>query len=271
MPELPEVETTRRGIEPHILGKKVSRVIVRESRLRWLIPDDLGMQFSGQTIQAVTRRAKYLLLHCSHGCAIVHLGMSGSLRIVPTLQPAGKHDHVDIVFDHGLCLRLHDPRRFGALIWTGSNPLHHDLLAELGPEPLEDNFTGTYLYQRSRHRSLAVKHFIMDSRILVGVGNIYANEALFLAGINPARAAGRVSQLRYEGLAKAIKQVLNAALLEGGTTLRDFHASDGTPGYFRPRLCVYSRANLPCTQCTRPLKLIRQGQRASYYCGYCQR
>lgn len=271
MPELPEVETSRRGITPHILGKKIVNVVVRESRLRWPVPAELSERLTGQTIDAVDRRAKYLLLHSTRGSVILHLGMSGSLRIVPAYTQAEKHDHVDIEFQDGLCLRLRDPRRFGALLWTKSDPLLHDLLVKLGPEPLEDAFTGNYLYQKSRNRSLAIKQLIMDSHIVVGVGNIYANESLFLAGIHPLRESGRISRNRYEDLVIAIKQVLNAAILEGGTTLKDFHASDGKPGYFRPQLRVYNRANLPCTLCQRPLNLIKQGQRASYYCRDCQR
>lgn len=271
MPELPEVETTRRGIVPHVSGQRVARVLVREPRLRWPVPPDLGTALAGQVIEGVERRAKYLLLRCPAGTLLIHLGMSGSLRIVPAATPAQRHDHADIVFDAGHCLRLRDPRRFGALLWTSGDPLHHLLLADLGPEPLDDDFSGAYLYRQARGRSVAVKHFIMDSHIVVGVGNIYANEALFLAGIHPLRAAGQVSRARYERLAAAIQHVLRAALAQGGTTLRDFHASDGRAGYFQLQLAVYGRAEQPCTVCKRPLIGIRQGQRSSYYCRACQR
>ena len=271
MPELPEVETTRRGIAPHITGKRVTEVIVREARLRWPVPAELGERLTGHTIDKVGRRAKYLLLSTASGHLIAHLGMSGSLRIVSSLSPPAKHDHVDIVFDDASCLRLRDPRRFGALLWTAADPLQHLLLKGLGPEPLADDFTGEHLYQTSRGRSLAIKHFIMDSHIVVGVGNIYASEALFLAGIHPTRPAGRISRPRYAHLAEMIKQVLQAAVLQGGTTLRDFYASDGKPGYFKQQLCVYGRAGEACLVCKRPVLLIRQGQRASYYCRHCQR
>lgn len=271
MPELPEVETTRRGIAPHLVGKKVVRVIVREPRLRWPIPHELGLQLPGNIFSAVERRAKYLMLKNPAGCLIAHLGMSGSLRILPETAPLTKHDHVDIVLDNHTCLRLHDPRRFGALLWTCNDPLQHPLLIHLGPEPLEDDFNGAYLYRQSRGRSVAVKHFIMDSHIVAGVGNIYASEALFMAGIHPARAAGRISQQRYELLSQTIKQVLEAAVAQGGTTLRDYYASDGKAGYFKQQLKVYGRAQQPCITCSRPVQLLRQGQRSSYYCAHCQR
>ncbi len=271
MPELPEVETTRRGIAPHLVDKKVVRVIVREARLRWPVSPELAVQLPGNILSSVERRAKYLLLKSPAGCLIVHLGMSGSLRIMPVSVPAMKHEHVDIVLEDHTCLRLRDPRRFGALLWTCADPLQHALLAHLGPEPLEDDFNGAYLYRQARGRSLAVKHFIMDSRVVAGVGNIYANEALFMAGIHPARAAGRIAQQRYQALALAIKQVLEAALAQGGTTLRDYYAGDGRAGYFKQRLQVYGRATLPCNACRQPLQLIRQGQRSSYFCKNCQR
>jgi len=271
MPELPEVETTRRGIAPHLVDKQVMRVIVREARLRWPVSPELALQLPGNIVSAVERRAKYLLLKSPAGCLIIHLGMSGSLRILPASIPATKHEHVDIVLANQTCLRLRDPRRFGAVLWTAADPLQHTLLAQLGPEPLEDDFHGAYLYRQARGRSLAVKHFIMDSRIVAGVGNIYANEALFMAGIHPARAAGRIAQQRYQALALAIKQVLEAALTQGGTTLRDYYAEDGTAGYFKQRLKVYGRAGLPCAACSQPLQLIRQGQRSSYFCKNCQR
>ncbi|MEO5702433.1 MAG: bifunctional DNA-formamidopyrimidine glycosylase/DNA-(apurinic or apyrimidinic site) lyase [Gammaproteobacteria bacterium] len=271
MPELPEVETTRRGIAPHLVGNKVLRVIVREPRLRWPVSQELALQLPGNIFSAVERRAKYLVLRTPAGCLIAHLGMSGNLRILPEATAPTQHDHADIVLDNHTCLRLHDPRRFGALLWTCTDPLQHPLLINLGPEPLADDFNGAYLYQRSRGRTVAVKHFIMDSRIVAGIGNIYANEALFMAGIHPARAAGHIAQRRYEMLAVAIKQVLEAAVAQGGTTLRDYYASDGKAGYFKQQLKVYGCAKLPCVTCRHPVQLLKQGQRSSYYCKYCQR
>jgi formamidopyrimidine-DNA glycosylase len=271
MPELPEVETTRRGIAPHIEGKIIQHVIVRERRMRWPIPHNLPRVLAGQRIERVARRGKYLLLYTRNGCLILHLGMSGSLRVLDCNVPAQKHDHVDIQFHNGVCLRLRDPRRFGCLLWTRGDPLRHELLRHLGPEPLEDAFSGGYLFDKSRGRKLAVKLFIMNSRIVTGVGNIYANEALFAAGIHPLRAAGRISLLRYERLAGAIKEVLQSAIRAGGTTLRDFTASDGRPGYFRLKLNVYEQGGKPCVNCGTAIKCIQQGQRATYYCPNCQR
>jgi formamidopyrimidine-DNA glycosylase len=271
MPELPEVETTRRGIEPHILDQVVARVIVRESRLRWPIPPQLADLLSGQRILSVSRRAKYLLLAFEHGTAILHLGMSGNLRIVSSAEAAGKHDHVDIVLASGKALRLNDPRRFGALLWQQGPIEEHKLLASLGPEPLESEFTGQRLYQLARGRKAPVKTFIMDSAVVVGVGNIYANEALFAAGIRPDRAAGKISLARYQLLADTIKHVLAAAIERGGTTLRDFVGGDGKPGYFKQQLKVYGRSNEPCMNCKRTLTELRLGQRSTVFCKSCQR
>lgn len=271
MPELPEVETTRRGIEPHVIGQRVTQVVVRDTRLRWSVQPNLRQELLGQTIRAVERRAKYLLLRTEAGTAILHLGMSGSLRVLPCATPPKKHDHVDVVLANDKCLRLHDPRRFGAVLWTRNDPLQHPLLANLGPEPLEDDFDGDYLFKRSRGRTAPVKQFLMDSRIVVGVGNIYASEALFLAGIRPTRAVGKISHERYEKLAQAIKQVLRESIAQGGTTLRDFLTSDGQPGYFGLHLRVYGRGGEPCPICGKPILQIRQGQRSTYYCGNCQR
>lgn len=271
MPELPEVETTRRGIAPHLQGRQVCEVIVRQRQLRWPIPRNLNILLQGQTIEHIDRRGKYLLLGMDSGTLILHLGMSGSLRILPVATPAQKHDHLDIILDNDHCLRLRDPRRFGAVLWSRSDPLQHKLLKTLGPEPLSQAFTGDYLWQRSRGRKLAIKSFVMDSKTVTGVGNIYANEALFLAGIHPQRAAGRISRERYQQLVEAIKQVLEAAIREGGTTLRDFTASDGKPGYFRQQLHVYERARQPCHQCGQALRHRVIGQRSSYYCSHCQR
>lgn len=270
MPELPEVETTRRGIAPHIEGKTVRDVIVRHHQLRWPVPRGLKATLVVHKVKSVSRRAKYLLIEFDHGTLIVHLGMSGSLRIIDGALPADKHDHVDIVFESGRALRLTDPRRFGAVLWTRDDPQQHDLIAHLGPEPLSDTFSGDYLYQRSRGRKGTIKQFIMDGKIVVGVGNIYANESLFLAGINPKRLAGRISRERYDTLAEAIKQVLAAAIKQGGTTLRDFVGGDGRPGYFAQQLNVYGREGEPCRVCGTPIKHLVLGQRSTYYCPNCQ-
>ncbi|MGZ8216625.1 bifunctional DNA-formamidopyrimidine glycosylase/DNA-(apurinic or apyrimidinic site) lyase [Methylomagnum sp.] len=271
MPELPEVETTRRGIAPHILGASIAGLVVRQPRLRWPVPGDLPGKLAGQSIQAVRRRGKYLLLDTGTGTLIFHLGMSGSLRLTDPNHPPRKHDHLDLVFGNGLCLRFHDPRRFGCLLWTEAEPESHPLLANLGPEPLSADFTGHYLHERAGERHLAVKLFIMDSHIVVGVGNIYANESLFRAGIAPARPAGRVSLARYEKLVESIREVLEASIEQGGTTLRDFVNESGNPGYFRQTLQVYERADEPCRHCGTALRQGRLGQRATYWCGKCQR
>lgn len=270
MPELPEVETTRRGIAPHIEGREVSQVIIRQKKLRWPIPDDICRNMPGQTILSVARRGKYLLLKAQNDTMILHLGMSGSLRYIANDCPVGKHDHVDIQFgDHSL--RLTDPRRFGALLYTNEPPLQHKLLAHLGPEPLSGAFNGRLLYARSRNRRCPIKSFIMDSKVVVGVGNIYACEALFRAGIHPERAAGKISLAHYERLAKAIIQVLSDAIEQGGTTLKDFQKADGKPGYFQQALSVYGREGESCVQCHKPLTLIRLSGRATVFCPRCQR
>ena len=271
MPELPEVETTRRGIAPHVTGGVISKVVLRCRKLRYPVPSRLATDLPGKVIDAVERRGKYLLLRTGAGAVLIHLGMSGSLRLVDPALPAEKHDHIDIVVDDERCLRLHDPRRFGAMLWCGGDPLRHDLLRHLGPEPLADDFNGDYLYERSRHRRIAVKQFVMDGRLVVGVGNIYASEALFLAGIRPQSVAGKLSRVRYQAFAAAIKQVLAAAIRQGGTTLRDFVDGDGKPGYFQQQLNVYGRDGDPCRVCGSIIKRLRQGQRASYYCPCCQR
>jgi len=269
MPELPEVETTRRGIAPHICGKQVVDVIVREHRLRWPVPGCLSQLLIDQTFVAARRRAKYLLLDMPSGSLMVHLGMSGSLRIMPASTPALFHDHIDIVLDDGYCLRYNDPRRFGSMHWVEND--RHTLLDHLGPEPMSDHFTGQYLYQRSRSKKLAVKQFIMDGKVVVGVGNIYANEALFLAGIRPDRSAGRISEGRYNTLVARIKDVLGSAIDQGGTTLRDFVGGDGKPGYFAQQLRVYGRAEQPCRVCATQLREIRQSNRTTVFCPVCQR
>ena len=270
MPELPEVETTRRGVEPYSRGQVVQRLIVRDSRLRWPVPDDLSRSLGGQTIVAVERRAKYLLFRTVAGSLLVHLGMSGSLRVIAPQQAPGRHDHIDILFRGGACLRYNDPRRFGCFLWVAPGEIH-PLLSHLGPEPLSSEFDGDMLYRRSRGRSGPVKNFIMDGKVVVGVGNIYANEALFLSGIRPDRAAGRISRARYQRLAENIKQVLTSAIEQGGTTLRDFVGGDGKPGYFAQQLYVYGRAGEDCKRCGTRLRERRLGQRSSVYCVTCQR
>lgn len=271
MPELPEVEIISRGIAPYVLGETVTDVIVRNRRLRWPVPGQLRKKLIGQSIEKITRRAKYTVFHTGQGCMLIHLGMSGSLRIITGNQSPGKHDHIDIVFASGRCLRFRDPRRFGSIHWTGDAPLQHKLLRYLGPEPLSEELSGDYLFKKSRKRTQSVKTFIMDSHIVAGVGNIYANEALFTAGIHPQRKAGNISKLRYEKLAAAIRQVLQQALAKGGTTLRDFVNGEGAPGYFRPELKVYGRAGEPCVICNSIIRVIRIGQRSTFYCPLCQR
>lgn len=270
MPELPEVETTRRGIAPYLEGQRVERVIVRERRLRWPIPEDLDVRLSGQRIVSVERRAKYLLLGAEAGTLISHLGMSGSLRLVESGTPASRHEHVDIELASGMSLRYTDPRRFGAMLWSLA-PLEHELLRNLGPEPLTDAFAGQRLFELSRGRSMAVKPFIMDNAVVVGVGNIYASEALFASGIDPRKPAGSISKARYLRLAEEIKRILAIAIERGGTTLRDFVGGDGQPGYFQQELFVYGRGGEFCKVCGSTLREIRLGQRASVYCPRCQR
>ena len=271
MPELPEVETTRRGIEPHINHHVINDLIIRNRALRWPVPKQLGSKIGGQRIQAVDRRGKYILLRLETGTVIIHLGMSGSLRVCPPETPARKHDHVDFVLDSGLALRLHDPRRFGAVLWTDKDPARHELLSALGPEPLEDSFNAACLYHSTRKRSASIKAVIMNSHIVVGVGNIYACESLFLAGINPKRKAGSLSRARCETLVLAIKQVLGDSITQGGTTLRDYIRENGQPGYFALRLNVYGKAGEPCPTCGKPIRQIKQQQRSTFYCTQCQR
>ncbi|MCL1635080.1 bifunctional DNA-formamidopyrimidine glycosylase/DNA-(apurinic or apyrimidinic site) lyase [Luteimonas sp. SX5] len=270
MPELPEVETTRRGLAPHVEQRRVKSVLLRRPDLRWPIPPEISERLPGQRIDAVRRRAKYLLLDTDAGSALLHLGMSGSLRVLPGKTAPTTHDHVDIALDSGRVLRFNDPRRFGSLLWQPAGETH-ELLQGLGPEPLSDEFDGDYLFERSRGRSAPVKTFLMDQRIVVGVGNIYAAEALFAAGISPLRAAGRVSRERYAVLADAVKRILAYAIRRGGTTLRDFLSPDGAPGYFEQELAAYGRGGEPCPRCGRPLKEASLGQRTTVWCGHCQR
>ncbi len=270
MPELPEVETTRRGIEPHLSRRRIAALDIRQPQLRWPIPRDI-QQAVGQRIDAIQRRAKYLLLRLQQGTILMHLGMTGSLRILPADRPPGKHDHVDIHLDNRTLLRFNDPRRFGAMLWWTDAPETHPLLRNLGPEPLTPAFDGNHLWGRSRGRRNAVKNFLMDGHVVVGVGNIYASEALFLAGIHPNRAAGRIARQRYDKLAGAVKQILSDAITLGGTTLRDFTSADGEPGYFAQQLLVYGRTGQPCVHCGNTVRQRRIGQRSSFYCGRCQR
>ena len=269
MPELPEVETTLRGIAPQLEGQIVRNVVIRDNRLRQTIPDKVRTA-AGQRIGSLERRAKYIVIHLDSGALLIHLGMSGSLRVLSTDREPGKHDHFDMITDNHI-VRYNDPRRFGLLLWADEPALQHPLLASLGPEPLAPDFDGDHLHRGSRNRKLAVKNYIMDGRIVVGVGNIYASEALFMAGINPVRQAGRVSLSRYRGLASAIRDVLSRAIEQGGTTLRDFVDSDGLPGYFAQELLVYGRAGKPCFQCGSPVRQRVIGQRSSFYCNNCQR
>ncbi|GGK74426.1 bifunctional DNA-formamidopyrimidine glycosylase/DNA-(apurinic or apyrimidinic site) lyase [Amphritea balenae] len=270
MPELPEVETTRRGIEPYLTGETVVDLVVRQPKLRWPIPDDLLLKVKDQRIASVERRGKYLLLHFPAGAVMIHLGMSGSLYLVAAEQPAAYHDHVDLVLSSGRALRLTDPRRFGSVLWQDKGT-SHALLAKLGPEPLSDSFNAIYLTQCCKARKQAIKQFIMDSHVVVGVGNIYANEVLFSAGIHPKRQAGKISVARLSILVEEIKKVLSRAIEQGGTTLKDFVGGDGKPGYFKQELQVYGRGDQPCTVCETTLKEIRLGQRSTVYCPECQR
>lgn len=270
MPELPEVETTCRGIRPHLTGRKILGAEVRERRLRWPVATEIDA-LAGQRIQAVERRAKYILLRFADGTAIVHLGMSGSLRLCDWSTAWRKHDHLALLLEGGLQLRFHDPRRFGCWLWTDANPLDHELLHGLGPEPLGGDFNEAHLAAACAGRKAAIKQTIMDARVVVGVGNIYACEALFTARIDPRRAAGRISSGRLGRLAEAIRTVLARSIEQGGTTLRDFLREDGSPGYFRQQLQVYDREGQPCRQCCAPVRRIVIGQRSTYFCPRCQK
>lgn len=271
MPELPEVETTRRGIEPLIVGKAVTEVIFRVPKLRWPVPQELSRDLAGQVVHAVERRAKYLLLRFDRGTVLLHLGMTGNLRVVSQNTPLKTHDHVDMAFADGSCLRLNDARRFGAFLWTPTDPHQHPLLVELGPEPFAAEVCGDYFFGRSRGRKVAVKQFIMDQKVIVGVGNIYASEALFRAGIRPDLPAGKVGCERYERLSAAIQKVLQGAIRAGGTTIRDFVTAEGKPGYFSLELKVYGREGQPCPTCGMPVRQKTLGQRSTFYCSRCQR
>lgn len=281
MPELPEVEVTRRGIAPHLVGHRIAGVAVRYPKLRWPIPEGLNKKLQGRLIVSVSRRAKYLLLDCEVGTLILHLGMSGSLRLLPIdahkaddsikfVDPPGKHDHFDLFIENQTILRFRDPRRFGAVLWQPGSIKQHPLLIHLGPEPLSRDFCATRLYDISRGRKSNIKALLMNNQVVVGVGNIYANEALFHARINPRTAAGRIGLSRYEILVQHLKSVLEKAIEAGGSSLRDFVKSDGNPGYFQQQYWVYGRAGMPCRNCNTTIKQIKQNQRSSFYCPVCQ-
>lgn len=269
MPELPEVEVSRMGITPHILQQTVVKVNIHNPNMRWPVPDEV-YQITHLPVVAVERRAKYLLLTCELGSVILHLGMSGNLRVVDKTEPLKKHDHIEFIFENDKALRLNDPRRFGCCLWQAPDECH-TLLSKLGPEPLTDEFTAKRVYEQSRNKKTAIKQFIMDNAVVVGVGNIYANESLFKAGIHPKREAGKVSLARYQKLVPIIKETLAAAIVQGGTTLKDFAQSDGKPGYFAQQLLVYGRKGEPCFICKKELIEIRLGQRSTVYCKQCQR
>ena len=271
MPELPEVETTRRGIHAAIVGRTVTACALRERRLRWPVPATLARDIAGQRVVDVRRRAKYLLIELERGTLIAHLGMSGSLRVMPADAPHLLHDHYDLVLDSGQALRFNDPRRFGSLHWCPGDPREHALLVALGPEPLESGFDADYLAARAKGRKAAVKLFLMDQRIVVGVGNIYASEALFRAAVRPRRAAGRVTRAEWQRIVHSVREVLADAIRQGGTTLRDYVNADGTPGYFRQKLYVYERAGEPCRRCKTAIRHVVQGQRSTYFCPSCQK
>lgn len=271
MPELPEVETTRRGIAPALEGRRIIAAIVREPRLRWRIPRELPGLLAGRRIHAVRRRAKYILVDLDRGSLILHLGMSGNLRVLPADTPVLIHDHVDLQLDSGLALRFNDPRRFGCLLHVMDDPLMHKLLQGLAPEPLDDSFDGEYLLCAFRGRKMAIKHLVMNNKLVVGVGNIYASESLFRARIDPRTPAGKLKLEQLNKLAKAIKQVLRMAIKAGGTTLRDYVGANGDPGYFKQKLYVYERAGEACRVCRGPIKQFNQGQRSTYFCPRCQK
>jgi len=270
MPELPEVETTRLGLLS-LVEQTVAQVVIRNPSLRWPIPDNLADLLQGQTLRSLTRRAKYILAHFDHGVLLLHLGMSGRICLLAKNETAQKHDHFDLVFTDGQVLRLRDPRRFGAVLWAGEHYAQHKLLSVLGPEPLDDAFTGAYLQQHMRTRTAAIKTTIMDGHLVVGVGNIYASESLFRARINPATPANKLSLRQCETLVAEIKATLSDALKAGGSSLRDFFGTDGNPGYFQQQYFVYGRTGEPCRVCGKPILNIKQGQRSTFYCGVCQK
>ncbi len=279
MPELPEVETTLAGLRPSLLGAKIVRLVVRERRLRWHIQSGLESKVRGRTIIAMRRRGKYMLIHLDRGGLLMHLGMSGSFRVIlaNTSKNTGgntaieTHDHYDLITDRGDIIRYRDPRRFGCLLWASGDPTQHKLIRTLGIEPLNLEFNGKYLHHAAKGRTLAVKNLLMNGKIVVGVGNIYAAESLFDSGIHPARGCHRISEQRYQRLAESVQKILNQAIQQGGSTIRDFAAADGQPGYFAQELMVYGRAGAQCHQCKTPIRNITLGQRSTFYCPKCQR
>jgi formamidopyrimidine-DNA glycosylase len=271
MPELPEVETTRRGLEPLLVGQRIRTAVVRDRRMRQPVPRRLPQLLAGATIRGLARRGKYLLVDCGAGTLIVHLGMSGRLWVVRDNAPPAPHDHFDLVLENGTVVRLRDPRRFGLVLWQAGDPFAHALLARIGPEPLSADFDGAVLHAATRNRSAAIKLVLMDSRVVAGVGNIYANEALFQAGIHPRTAAGRLSRSRCDRLVKMIRETLGRAIIAGGSSLRDYVRSDGLAGNFQSQFAVYDRAGEPCPRCASSIREIRQGQRSTFYCPKCQK
>jgi formamidopyrimidine-DNA glycosylase len=271
MPELPEVETTRRGVEPHVVGRRIVELTVHEPRLRWRVPSTLPAKVAGQRIRVAGRRAKYLLIELESGTLLLHLGMSGSLRVLPAQTPRLTHDHFDLLLDSGNTLRFNDPRRFGSLHYTTETIDKHPLLARLAPEPFDAAFNAEYLWKVTRRRRVAIKQLLMNSALVVGVGNIYASEALFRARVRPRRHANSLSREEAARLVRAIRTVLAMAIRTGGTTLRDYVGVDGTPGYFRQKLYVYERAGKPCRKCGTIIRQFTQGQRSTYYCPSCQK
>tara|TARA_B100000131_G_scaffold232286_1_gene224136 strand:+ start:2491 stop:3306 length:816 start_codon:yes stop_codon:yes gene_type:complete len=271
MPELPEVETTLRGLEPHIINKKIEQIIVRQSQLRWKVPVfKLEQNLVGNIFTSIKRRAKYLILNLDKGSLIIHLGMSGTLRLVDKKTETEKHDHIDILFKENLVLRYTDPRRFGSFVWA-QDPLDHKLIKNLGPEPLGNEFNANYLFEISKNRTLAIKNLIMDSKVVAGIGNIYASEALFEAGIKPNRESKKVRIEEFESLVLTTRKLLNKSIKKGGTTLRDFVGGDSKPGYFKQQLSVYGRAGKPCMKCKNTLQSLKIGQRSSVFCKECQK
>jgi len=270
MPELPEVETTLRGIQPHILNNEIESINVRQPQLRWPVPSKkIAKALKGNSFFKIHRRAKYLILSSLHGSLLIHLGMSGCLRIFPNFIEPEKHDHIDLIFKDGKVLRFTDPRRFGSFLWS-KKPDQHPLLKNLGPEPLGNSFSGQYLFESSRGRKVAIKNFIMNGKIVVGVGNIYASEALFNAGLKPQRMSGNTNLSQFDSLAASIKMLLQNSINKGGTTLRNFVGGDNKPGYFAQDLMVYGRKYKKCKSCSTSLKELRIGQRSSIYCPQCQ-
>jgi formamidopyrimidine-DNA glycosylase len=271
MPELPEVETTRRGVDPHLKGRKIVALEVHEPRLRWRVADSLPAEVAGQRVRQTGRRAKYLLIELESGTLLLHLGMSGNLRVLPSDTPRLTHDHFDLLLDSGKTLRFNDPRRFGSLHYTTGKLDEHPLLKRLAPEPLEDRFSTDYLWRITRKRKVTIKQLLMNSSLVVGVGNIYASEALFRARIRPTRQARSLKRPEVARLVRAVRAVLKMAIKVGGTTLRDYVGADGSPGYFKQKLYVYERAGEPCRVCRTPVKQITQGARSTYYCPTCQK